>query len=110
LDKLDGEITEDFYQEKRKQWRAEQNKINEKIKIFQRVEDNYFDSGIKIIELARRAREYYSNQNSIEERRKSLELLIERAKWANNELYIEFKKPFSFTIHSNSQIIDMKKE
>ena len=69
LDKLDGNISEEFWKPKSEEWRTEQQSIREKIHLHESANVNYFDQGVKILELAHRAYSLYLRQDSFEKKK-----------------------------------------
>ncbi len=93
LDKLDGKITEDFWREKSEEWRDEQQAIREKIEKHENANVNYFDQGVKILELAHRAYPLYLSQNAFE-KRKLLDYILSNCTLTNGTLCATYRKPF----------------
>ena len=57
LDKLDGEIDNEFYKRSTKEWRDEQSRILKRIERHQEADENYIEQGIRLLELAQNAGE-----------------------------------------------------
>ncbi|MCK4516291.1 MAG: recombinase family protein, partial [Spirochaetaceae bacterium] len=62
LDKLDGEIEEAFYRRNITEWRSEQAQVREKIACHEKADQNYIEQGIKLLEIARNAAQFYQTQ------------------------------------------------
>ena len=75
VDKLDGKISESFYERKAGEWRAEQDRIAEAIAEHRKADRGYVDAGVQLLELASGAHDAFLSQGS-EERRKLLKLLV----------------------------------
>ena len=68
-DKLDGVITQDFYNRKSSEWEREQDNIFRKIERHQGASRAYMDEGIKLLELAQHTVMLYEKQTDQEKRR-----------------------------------------
>jgi len=66
LDKLDGEIEEAFYQKHVRQWREEQDSIQEQIRQHQKADENYIEQGIKLLEIAQSAYRFFKSKSKPE--------------------------------------------
>jgi hypothetical protein len=55
LDKLDGQVTQDFYDEKAAEWRKEQDDLLRKIRDVQRAAPAPIDQAVDVIRLTSRA-------------------------------------------------------
>jgi hypothetical protein len=55
LDRLDGKVTEEFWERKSREWREEQVQIRASIAEHEGANVCYLDEGVRIIELAQRA-------------------------------------------------------
>ena len=63
LDKLDGEIEECFYRLHVTEWRRDQKEILARIERHQHADQNYIEQGIRLLEIARNAAEYYRSRS-----------------------------------------------
>jgi len=63
LDKLDGEVEEAFYIKHMKEWREDQKRLQRQIEAHQEADENYIEQGIKLIEIARNAYEFYQSKD-----------------------------------------------
>lgn len=102
LDKLDGEITEDFYRRHVLQWRNEQDRIQVQIKRHQKADENYIEQGITLLEIAKNAYEYFQKRRKIE-RATIINFIMPESKLINEKIVPIFKPPFNI-------IYDMSKE
>jgi hypothetical protein len=62
VDKLDGVISREFYNETSVKWRLEQENILRKIENHQNANQSYLDSGIQVLELTQNAVRLYEKQ------------------------------------------------
>jgi site-specific DNA recombinase len=69
VDKLDGRIDVTFFDRKASEWRAEQHRIRQTIQTHQTANESYFDEGLRLLELARRAHMLFRQQPANEKRR-----------------------------------------
>ncbi|MEN6521076.1 MAG: recombinase family protein [Armatimonadota bacterium] len=93
VDKLDGKISQEFYDQKSAEWRNEQSEIRRKMEKHENANYSYMDEGIKILELANRAWELYEKQEMTEKRR-LLDFVFSNSTWAGGKLTPNYKKPF----------------
>lgn len=95
LDKLDGTINADFWQSMNDKLSAEQNEITGKIRRLEQSNRNYFQEGVKFLELAQQAYSQYLIQNPAEQA-KLLKGLLSNCTIKGTTLYPTYKKPFNF--------------
>jgi site-specific DNA recombinase len=100
IDKLDGEISKDFYERKSTAWRKEQENILRKIEKHQNANQAYLDDGIKLLELSRNAATLYNNQE-LAEKRRLLNFVCSNSIWQHGRLYPEYRKPFDMIAEMN---------
>jgi site-specific DNA recombinase len=93
VDKLDGKVSESFYERKAGEWRAEQDRIAEAIEEHRRADRSYADAGVQLLELAGGAYDAFVSQGS-EERRKLLQLVVSNSTWKHGGLALELHAPF----------------
>lgn len=94
-DKLDGKITEDFYQKKFQQYSQEKEEIVSSLKKHDTANTKYYELGANVIDLARRAKEIYSSERrKQEEKRILLNLLFSSLRLNGEELAISYSKAF----------------
>jgi len=99
-DKLDNVISEETFTEKNSLWRSEQEQILKKIKVHQNADENYFEFGSVIFELAERAASRYSHQ-SPHEKAKMLKILSSNLIFTEGRLIPEWRKPFDLLASVN---------
>ena len=93
IDKLDGNISQEYFNKKNIEWRNEQDEIHKKIESHKNANRSYIDEGIKILELSNRAWELYENQEMAEKRR-LLDFVFSNSVWADGKLTPNYRKPF----------------
>ena len=92
-DKLDGKITEVFYQRKAKQYSEEKEEISSAIQRHSNANIKYYELGINLYELSQRSKEIYLKASK-EERRQLLNLVLDKLQLNNGKLNYTFSKPF----------------
>jgi site-specific DNA recombinase len=102
VDKLDGKISESFYERKAAEWRAEQDRIAEAIRDHRRAERSYADTGVRLLELASGAHDAFMSQGS-DERRQLLQLLVSNSPWKHGRLAGELHAPFDSILKEASK-------
>lgn len=93
VDKLDGKVTEAFWMEKSREWGTEQERILDQLRSHQVADRRYFEDGFKLLELASRAHELYSKQDS-EQKNKFLGFLLSNCTLKDGTLRPAYRKPF----------------
>jgi len=101
LDKLDGEVEEAFYRRNVSQWREEQAQIRARIERHEKADQNYIEQGIRLVEIARNASEFYRNQGQAE-RAALLRFLMPGSSLQGDRVVPAFKPPFDI-IHRIAQ-------
>jgi site-specific DNA recombinase len=66
LDKLDGRITEEFWERKSAEWRQEEERLQVLMRDLDEPHPNRLRDGARILELANKAHFLYLRQNSAE--------------------------------------------
>ncbi len=92
-DKLDGNITEEFYNRKFQQYTEEKEKILEAIERHSQASNKYFELGINIYELSQKAREIYLKA-SLEQKRQLISLVFTNLLLDEGKLSYSYSKPF----------------
>lgn len=93
VDKLDGGISAEFFNQKSTEWRTEQERILGDIEAHQNVNQTYFEDSIRLLELAQRAPALFEKQQASEKRR-LLNFLLSNCTWKDGKLSAEFRQPF----------------
>lgn len=93
VDKLDGIVDAEFFQQKATEWKLEQEKIREQINRHEKAEHTYLREGIKLLELTQRAQALFDEQPA-EERARLLKYVCSNSAWKNGGLTVHFRKPF----------------
>ena len=95
LDKVDKKITEEFWKSQTAEWDNRQTDLIETIERHEKADINYLDCGDRLLELAKKAYELYS-QRKDKEKQELLKYLVSNAKLFRETLNIELRKPFCY--------------
>ena len=101
LDKLDGEIEEAFYRRNVSQWREEQAQIRTRIERHEKADQNYIEQGIRLLEVARGAQEFYRTHGQAE-RADLMSFILAGSALEDDQVTPSFKPPFDI-IHRIAQ-------
>ncbi|MCZ6691380.1 MAG: recombinase family protein, partial [Planctomycetota bacterium] len=93
LDKVDGNITEEFWAERSSEWQQEQSRLMAEMERLQAADGQYLDDGVRIIELSQRAQELYLTQPPAE-KRKLLGLLLSNCTLKDDRIEATYRQPF----------------
>ena len=94
IDKLDGKITQEFFDQKAGEWRNEQERLQRRILALQGDDPAQVEETISMLGLARRAATLFPTQ-SPDEQRELLTLLVDHATWKDGQLSVAFRPPFN---------------
>jgi DNA invertase Pin-like site-specific DNA recombinase len=92
-DKLDGKISEEFYEKKLKQYSKEKEEIESAIERHERANLKYYELGLNLYELSQRAKEIYLKAK-LEEKRQLIKLVFKELLLNRNNLAFTYTKPF----------------
>jgi hypothetical protein len=92
-DKLDGKITEDFWQRKSNEWQQEEQQVLLALNGLQDAEPNRVLTANTILELANKAYFLYVKQNPVEQG-KLLKIVLSNCAVDGASLYPAYRKPF----------------
>lgn len=93
LDKLDGNITQEFWLEKHTQWNRELESIQGNLIGHEKSSVKYLEEGIKILELCTNAYSLYSLREP-EEKVKMLKILLSNCTLKGGKVSYTYKEPF----------------
>jgi hypothetical protein len=109
MDKLDGRITQEFFDKQATTWRREQDGLFRRIQDIQRTMPAPVDQAIDMLRLTSRAGELFLQQPALEQRR-ILQTVIEKAAWKDGLLRTTLFEPFEILRHSNQESSRKEKE
>ena len=92
-DRLDEKITEDFYENKFKQYSDEKEQIIQSISKYSQANNKYFELGMNIYELSQRAKEIYQRAN-LDEKRQLISLVFSNLALSDGKLNFTYSVPF----------------
>ncbi|MFA7170026.1 MAG: recombinase family protein [Candidatus Paceibacterota bacterium] len=92
-DKLDGEITREFYQAKSKEYSDKITALNKKISQHTLANIDYYKLGTDILELANKASFLYKNALP-DERKELLGFILSNSTLQDKKALVKYKKPF----------------
>ncbi len=109
MDKLDGRITQEFFDKHSATWRREQDGLLRKIQDIQKAASASMDEAVDMLRLTSRASELFLQQPAGEQRR-LLGVVLENAAWKDGELRTTLFEPFEILRHSNRESYRKEKE
>ena len=92
-DKLEGKISEEYWQSKAMQWREAQVQVRSALERHENASRCYFEEGLRILDLATKAYELWPRQASTE-KRKLLNLIQSNCTFNGTSLTATYTKPF----------------
>lgn len=102
MDKLDGRITQEFFDQQAATMRREQDGLLRKIQEIQKATPAPIDQAIDMLRVTSRASELFLQQPATEQRR-LLQTVVEKAAWRDGALQTALFEPFEILRHSNQQ-------
>ena len=102
IDKLDEIVTTEYYQEKTNEWKDEQSKILNNIERHKEANTNYFEQGLRILELVQKAYSAYLEQDNAG-KRSLLNILLSNCTLNDGNLYPTYRKPFDLLTNGLSR-------
>jgi hypothetical protein len=109
LDKLDGRITQEFFDKQSVIWRSEQDGLQHKIQEAQKATPAPIDQALDMLRLTSRASELFLQQTAAEQRR-LLQVVVEKVAWQDGALPTTLFEPFEILRHSNQESYRKEKE
>jgi site-specific DNA recombinase len=100
VDKLDGKIDASFYERMSAAWREAQTRCLREIEQHQAANGSYMGEGVRLLELARNARNLFQKQEPREKRR-LLNFLVSNCSWKAGELRATLRQPFDLLAETN---------
>jgi site-specific DNA recombinase len=102
MDKLDGRITQEFFDKQAATFRQEQDLLSRKIQDIQKAALAPVDQAIDMLRLTSRASALFLQQPALEQRR-LLQTVVESAAWKDGALHTTVFEPFQILRHSNRE-------
>ena len=94
-DKLDGEISDEFYKKKVQEYRREQNNIKVKMDNLQEADEQYYFTASYLLQMARRAPEIFKSSKP-DIKRQLFKLVLSNPTINDGTLCATIRKPFSY--------------
>lgn len=102
-DKLDGSITESFYDKKRNEYRLKQDEINKQIAKLQFADEEYYLTSEYILKLASKASELFESSEPME-KRLLLKMTLQNLELKGGKAQFDWIKPFdAIALHASRQ-------
>ena len=92
-DKLDGSITENYYEKKRKEYRAKQRKLESKIEKLRFADEDYYLTSNYLLKLASKASELFESSEPME-KRLLLKMTLQNLELSGKKVRFSWIKPF----------------
>lgn len=99
LDKLDGKISEDFWQAHTHKWLADKEELSLKLLSAQRADAHYLENANFILELAKNAALWFKNGNP-EKKRRILDILLSNCSYKDENIDVELKSAFGVLLEN----------
>jgi site-specific DNA recombinase len=109
MDKLDGRITQEFFDRQAANFRMEQDTLQRKVQDIQQATPAPVDQAIDMLRLTSRASELFLQQPAAEQHR-LLQSVVEKAAWKDGTLQTNLFEPFEILRHSNRESYRKEKE
>jgi hypothetical protein len=100
IDKLDGDISQDYFDRMSEAFRKEQRDTLQKIEQHQSAHETYVEEGVRLLELAQKAVFLYEKQE-MKEKRKLLDFVCSNSTWKDGRLIPQYRKPFDLLAVTN---------
>ena len=94
IDKLDGRITLEKYEQLEVQFRKEQEEARQELAKHENANINYFELGANLLELSTKAKEIYLKRHLPEDKRRLLNLIFLNLTIRDGFVFKTYKKPF----------------
>ncbi len=108
VDKLDGNLSDAYFEEKSTEWRKEQADTRRKIEVHEQANQSYIEESVQLLELADKSYDLYPAQCP-EEQRRLRNCVASHATWGNGSLALVYRPPFDLIAHSNREYANKHK-
>ncbi len=109
IDKLEGRITTEFFDQKAEAWRREQESILRQVQEIQKTAAAPVEQAIDALQLTSKACALFEQQTATEQRR-LLGLIVKEAAWQGGELRTTLFEPFEILRRSNQESATKERE
>jgi|GEM_PF-319005 len=93
-DKIDGKITEEFYNKKFKQYTDEKDKVTESIQKHANASSQFYQLAINIYDISQQAKAIYLKAKDTDKKRQLLRLVFEKITIDEGKIYFAYSKAF----------------
>src|SRR5882724_493130 len=100
-DRLDGFIEPAFFERKAQEWKQAQKRLTDQIAEHQDSNHTYFQDGVRLLELSKKAYFLFEKQNPTEKRR-LLDFVCSNSTWKDRTLTATFRQPFDLLAVTNT--------
>ncbi len=100
-DRLDGVIDAALFERKTREWRQTQAGLTEQIAQHEDANHDYFEDGVRLLELSNKAYFLFKKQNP-REKRKLLNFMCSNSTWKDRTLTATFRQPFDTLAVTNT--------
>jgi len=98
MDKLDGDVSAEFYRETRSKWESRITELQLELAAIDRAEPTSVDEAMRILELASTAHLRFKNANS-EKKRELLHFMLSNSSWVEGKLEVELFEAFDLMLN-----------
>lgn len=102
VDKLDGKVSSDTYDQLNQRWTVELETVRAQIAQHERTDRSDYEDGAKLLELVQQAVNLYEKQG-IKEKRRLLNFVLSNSIWLNGTLKPVYRKPFDMMALANRE-------
>ena len=99
LDKLDGKITEEFWQSRTNEWLSEKDNLMIKLSATQKADMHFLENAEFILELAKNAAQMFKTA-SVEKKRRIVNILTSNCVYRDGNIDVELKAVFGVILNS----------
>jgi site-specific DNA recombinase len=93
LDKLDGNISEEFWKSHSRKWLEEKERLAAKLLAIQKADTHYLENACVILELSKRAAELFKSRVA-EQKRRMIDLIVSNCSYKDGNIDLELKPVF----------------
>lgn len=109
-DKIDGKITQEWYDRKYAQYKKEQEEIMDSLNRHKNANLKYFEMGIAVLDVAKSARDIYLSPNrTVDDKRTLLSFLFSNPTINNGNITISYRKPFDIVHNRLQELMTLEK-
>lgn len=98
IDKVEGEISAEFYRETRSKWEARITDLNLELEALDRAEPVSVDEAMRVFELASAAHLRFKNADS-DQKRELIKLMCSNSSWVDGKLEVELHEFFDLMLN-----------